>query len=146
MRVEGWLAILIAIIFIRGYYLQLSIFWVWAMEIWSTIFNKNLDVIFEYIYQYLKLCSVTLLHCITVFYCSLSCVNEICLWFALPWNGKSISILDKILGTFSYVKEASLSTSDMFSKNRFCLELKLTTDDDYNYWLSCFEKKGLPDY
>ena len=46
-------------------------------------------------------------------------------------NGKSTSILDKILGIFSYVKETSLSTSDMFSKKRLCLELKLATDKDY---------------
>ena len=86
--------------------------------------QKNLDVPFWYIYQYLKLCSLPVLYCTTTVVlhylapqrqcCNLCCVDEILSQFACPQNVKIVLILSKILRTLSYVKETQLNTAEMF--------------------------------
>ena len=71
--------------------------------------QKNLDVPFWQIYQYLKLCSLPVLYCTTTVVlhylapqrqcCNLCCVDEILSQFACPSNVKVVLILGKILRT-----------------------------------------------
>ena len=86
--------------------------------------QKNLDVPFWQIYQYLKLCSLPVLYCTTTVVlhylapqrqcCNLRCVDEILFQFACPQNVKIVLILGIILRTLSYIKDTWLNTPEMF--------------------------------
>ena len=85
--------------------------------------QKNLDVPFWQICQYLILCSLPVLychHCCAVLsctampVCNLCCVDEILSQFVSPQNVKIVLIWGKISRTLSYIKDAQLNIPGMF--------------------------------
>ena len=81
-------------IFIRGYYLQSSIFWVWVMRV---LHQKNLaslpmfEIVFSANIVLYHQCCVALSYIAStpVSYCNLCCITEILCWL----NGITISVL-----------------------------------------------------